>query len=369
MYNKSWIVDGCVVIVGGCNIGEEYFSVCIDVNFQDLDLLVVGFVVEQVNWIFDDYWNSEVVILVFVFVFYIDVQLCLLVCELDNEVQWDVVWFYFVCVVELCQWQCLSFELLYWSRVVCIVLDLLMKYCRDDCVVWLVLILISELQVVWYKMLLILFYFVLGNEGLDGFLVMVGWGVQVGVVINLLVVNDVVVVYGGYMNYCVLLFEVGVYLYELKVQGQFGDVGMFGSSGVSLYIKVFVVDDCRGFVGLFNFDLCLVYFNIEMGVLFDDLVLGVQLCDEYLCLVDFRYSWWLVLDDCGWLCWLECELLLYWVEVELGVMVCKCWLLWVISWLFVELQLQYLGCWVGLVLFGFIQCFYVVFMQVMLDLV
>ena len=58
MHNKSWIADGRVAIVGGRNIGEEYFSARNDVNFQDLDLVVAGPAVEQANRIFDDYWNS-----------------------------------------------------------------------------------------------------------------------------------------------------------------------------------------------------------------------------------------------------------------------------------------------------------------------
>jgi putative cardiolipin synthase len=62
MHNKSWIADGRVAIVGGRNIGEEYFSARTDVNFQDLDLLVAGPAVEQANRIFDDYWNSETAI-------------------------------------------------------------------------------------------------------------------------------------------------------------------------------------------------------------------------------------------------------------------------------------------------------------------
>ncbi len=47
-----------VAIVGGRNIGEEYFSAhrC---ELQDLDLLVAGPAVEQASRIFDDYWNSE----------------------------------------------------------------------------------------------------------------------------------------------------------------------------------------------------------------------------------------------------------------------------------------------------------------------
>lgn len=277
MYNKFWIVDGCVVIVGGCNIGEEYFSVCIDVNFCDLDLFVVGKVVQQVNMIFDDYWNSEIVFFIVVLVFYILVQLCLLVCQFEYEVWLDGVKCYLVCVVCLQQVQLYYCDVvdLYWICQVVIVFDLLMKYCCDDWGDWLVVWFLVELVGICYKVLLIFLYFVFGEEGMQGLGVLVVCGVIVGVVINLLVVNDVVVVYSGYMYYCVLLLCSGVYLYELKLCGYVDSGGLFGSSGVSLYIKVFMIDDWCGFVGLFNFDLCLVYFNIEMGVLFDDLVLVV----------------------------------------------------------------------------------------------
>ncbi|MGM3151389.1 efflux RND transporter permease subunit, partial [Escherichia coli] len=45
-----------IAIVGGRNIGEEYFSAREDVNFQDLDLVVAGPAVQPANRIFDDYW-------------------------------------------------------------------------------------------------------------------------------------------------------------------------------------------------------------------------------------------------------------------------------------------------------------------------
>ena len=58
MHNKAWIADGRVAVVGGRNIGEEYFSANPEVNFRDLDLLLFGPAVKQASTIFDDYWNS-----------------------------------------------------------------------------------------------------------------------------------------------------------------------------------------------------------------------------------------------------------------------------------------------------------------------
>ena len=59
MHNKSFIVDGSVAIVGGRNIGDEYFDLNNEVNFRDRDLLAIGSVVPEVSKSFDAYWNSE----------------------------------------------------------------------------------------------------------------------------------------------------------------------------------------------------------------------------------------------------------------------------------------------------------------------
>lgn len=57
MHNKAFIADNSVAIVGGRNIGDEYFGVSSVFNFQDLDILAQGPVTRQVSASFDDYWN------------------------------------------------------------------------------------------------------------------------------------------------------------------------------------------------------------------------------------------------------------------------------------------------------------------------
>jgi len=58
MHNKSFTADNQVMIVGGRNIGDEYFEARPDVAFADLDLLAIGPVVGEVSRQFDRYWNS-----------------------------------------------------------------------------------------------------------------------------------------------------------------------------------------------------------------------------------------------------------------------------------------------------------------------
>ena len=50
--------DPAMAVVGGRNIAEEYFVLNEAQNFIDMDALVVGKVVPQLESIFDAYWNS-----------------------------------------------------------------------------------------------------------------------------------------------------------------------------------------------------------------------------------------------------------------------------------------------------------------------
>jgi len=59
MHNKSFTVDGVLSIVGGRNIGDEYFDLSDEINFRDRDALVMGSVVTNIQASFSEYWNSR----------------------------------------------------------------------------------------------------------------------------------------------------------------------------------------------------------------------------------------------------------------------------------------------------------------------
>src|SRR5690606_4995212 len=59
MHNKAWIADGRAAVLGGRNIGQEYFDASADTNFRDLDVVLFGPKVVQASTIFDAFWNSE----------------------------------------------------------------------------------------------------------------------------------------------------------------------------------------------------------------------------------------------------------------------------------------------------------------------
>ena len=49
MHNKAFIADNTLAVIGGRNIGDEYFSARPDRVFADLDVLAVGPVVKNVS--------------------------------------------------------------------------------------------------------------------------------------------------------------------------------------------------------------------------------------------------------------------------------------------------------------------------------
>jgi len=57
MHNKSFTVDGKVVITGGRNIADEYFDYDHRYNFRDRDVLLLGTAVEQVKASFIEFWE------------------------------------------------------------------------------------------------------------------------------------------------------------------------------------------------------------------------------------------------------------------------------------------------------------------------
>ena len=59
MHNKAFIVDGWTAVIGGRNIGDEYFDAGRDASFRDLDVIAIGPVVATAQASFDEYWNCD----------------------------------------------------------------------------------------------------------------------------------------------------------------------------------------------------------------------------------------------------------------------------------------------------------------------
>jgi len=305
MHNKAWIVDGRVALVGGRNIGDEYFDAAEQVNFQDADLLLVGPAVQQTSDIFDRFWNSRAVIPIGALhagknagapeLQAVRARLDALTGELGASP-------YLRQLTDAGQLQAhLDGRLrLHWSAQVQVLSDPPEKAApvaslqRSEH--WLMHSLLPLLTEAREEALLTSPYFVPGAALTQSLADKVAAGVKVSVLTNSLAATDVALVHAGYARYREVLLGGGVDLYELKTLHR-KRISLMGSSRASLHTKAVVVDGQRGFVGSFNLDPRSAQLNTEMGVLFHDAALGADMRALFLHSTSGDTSYRLFLDN------------------------------------------------------------------------
>lgn len=271
MHNKALIVDGAAAIVGGRNIGDEYFSMGNGGQYLDLDVLGVGQVVPDTAAVFDAYWNARAAIGI---------------ARLRNAPAPDPAAF----EAELSRARAserarslgtaspsASAALSHgaqpaeWSRVEVLAdpPDKVLGGAEDNA------LLFNRLREVLLgtrrSLDVVSAYFVPGEQGTRTLEQLEAEGRRVRVMTNSLLATDVPLVHAGYAKRRRDLLEAGVALFEVlpidgAPQGR-EELGPLGISGTSLHAKTFVVDEQRLFVGSFNFDPRSVWLNCEMGFL------------------------------------------------------------------------------------------------------
>ncbi|ODU01411.1 MAG: hypothetical protein ABS89_07455 [Thiobacillus sp. SCN 63-1177] len=272
MHNKSFTADSQATIIGGRNIGDEYFDATKGVVFVDLDLLAVGTVVEEVSRDFDRYWASASSYPVDRLLPPADPALLAQLASKASLIERDPAARTYMealrespFVRELVEGT-LPFE---WAAT---------RMVSDDPAKGLGLnddasILPSQLDRIIGKpetsVELVSAYFVPTKSGTEQLTRLAGEGVKIQILTNALEATDVAVVHAGYAKRRKPLLEAGITLYELQrlstnVKRDRRAVGS-GSSGASLHAKTFAVDRSRVFVGSFNFDPRSARLNTELG--------------------------------------------------------------------------------------------------------
>jgi putative cardiolipin synthase len=278
MHNKSFTVDNQITILGGRNIGNEYFEADPDIAFADLDVQLIGPVVEDVSASFDAYWNSELVYPINVLVDepptpeeiekkarelkeFIKEQesspylQALRNSDLANNIRQQNVHYY-------------------WGGAEAIfdqpekILDDRSR--SEDH-------LTAQFKPYWDRVdkeLIILSpYFVPGKEGVESLVKLKESGVDIRILTNSLASTDVGVVHAGYAKYRKDLLQAGIEIYELNKKISKKErkqkKGQEGSSKASLHAKTFALDRKWVFIGSLNLDPRSVYENTEIGVVLD----------------------------------------------------------------------------------------------------
>lgn len=309
MHNKALIADGLISIVGGRNIGDEYFGASDGVLFADLDVVGIGDMAQKVLAEFDEYWNSEAS---FPSESIIgdreEVELALsgqFPTAFSNDESSNG-------YLKLLAESSFAHYLregglpLIWANTE-VVSDRPAKALRnsekqDNLFHKHIAPLMAKTE---KELLLVSPYFVPTKQG-EAFLSGIAkQGRAVHILTNTLAANDVAMVHSGYVKYRQDLLENGVKLYELKPDFTVKPSkikSVYDGSGASLHAKTFSVDGRYLYVGSFNFDPRSADLNTELGVIIDSPELAGQL-RAVLAADQLRHAYAVSLDENGKALW------------------------------------------------------------------
>jgi cardiolipin synthase C len=312
MHNKSLTADGIATILGGRNIGDEYFGATDGVVFADLDVLAIGPAATDVAHDFDRYWASAPAwpaheILPAPRPGALDALDRAAHAVEDNPAAAA----YIATLHEKTDVRRLLDGTLplEWARTRLVSDDpakaqgkagpdsLVLSQLRD---------ILGEPR---RELDLISPYFVPGEVGTQYFTRLAAQGVNVRVLTNSLEATDVLPVHAGYARRREALLKGGVELFELRKAAGVGAPrehapGVFGSSGSSLHAKTFAVDAQRVFVGSLNFDPRSANLNTELGLVIESPVLASRIESAFWTQVP-QLAYQVKLDPDGSLYWIR----------------------------------------------------------------
>lgn len=311
MHNKSFTVDNQATIIGGRNVGDEYFGATHDVLFADLDVLAIGAVVQDVSDDFDRYWASQSSYPVDRLVSADGPQALESFREelAEAERQPRAQGYRAVLTGSKLVGSLMRGEMeFHWARTTMISDDpakALGEVNPEQLLVWQMDRLLGEPR---RKVDLVSSYFVPTRTGVRSFQsLMARPGMRVRVLTNSLAATDVAAVHAGYAKRRRALLQAGVELWELRPTGdrptRHGSAP-FGSSGSALHAKTFAIDEQRLFVGSFNFDPRSVHLNTELGFIIESPVMAQALSRAFDQTIPYR-SYRVELDDKGELMWVQ----------------------------------------------------------------
>lgn len=316
MHNKAWIADNRVAIVGGRNVGDEYFGASEKQNFSDLDLLLAGPVVAEVSAAFDDYWNSPNAVPVSRFERKSPPPEALeKLLTAANEYRMVASESPYVAALR----DPARREELLASRSPALVVPQVRLLVDDPDKVGsnasgleasnVLGGLASVMSGAEQELLIFSPYFVPRAEGRRSLVAQANRGMRVAVLTNSLAATDVAAVHTGYARQRRKLLAGGVELYEMKIAAGSEEgrrqISVTGSYGASLHTKAMIIDRRWVFVGSMNLDPRSAFLNTEMGVLIESEPLAEQLRGQFARAIGPELSYRVVLEEHEGLVWYD----------------------------------------------------------------
>ena len=312
MHNKLMVADNSIALIGGRNIGDQYFQVDPASRFGDDDVFVAGPMVKQLSATFDEFWNSD---------------LAIPVAALANSQARAASLAEYRKTLDAHRRQVKADGTDYASRVATgeplagmiggkvplvwthaeLVYDSPDKkrVGRGEMVGNLMHRAVAETAAaVQSELLLVTPYFIPGEAGMRTFAELRARSVRVRILTNSLESTPAVIAHSGYMSYRVPLLEEGVELYEVRellgnARGSGQTVAATQSGNYALHAKLFVFDRKKVYIGSMNFDERSRVLNTEVGLIIDSPELAQQTARRFDAIVAPANSYRVVLQADG----------------------------------------------------------------------
>lgn len=285
MHNKAFIVDNAIAIVGGRNIGNNYFGVDAAANFRDLDLAAVGPLVQDVSRSFDQYWNSEFAVPISAIV---DERLT----EQEFQEKKERVYRWVEDVkdypypidttsdVVMERLEAFRGDFI-WAPARALYDEPDKLETKEEEVADHLIQLAEDKD---HDVMSEAAYVIPGPEGIERARINKELGVRQRLLTNSLATNDVAAAHAGYARYRRELIRNGVELYEFRpgattVRSNWS--ALAGRSKASLHTKAFVIDSSLVAIGSFNVDPRSIALNTEIVILVESDELAAQVL-EYM---------------------------------------------------------------------------------------
>jgi cardiolipin synthase C len=294
MHNKLMVVDNSVALMGGRNIGDQYFQIDPESQFADDDVFVAGPVTRQLSATFVEFWNSGLSIPAVALSREDSSHAALTEQRRDLDApsaQLRADGFDYVSLVAAGE----PFAgLLSGNRPLVWAPTQLASDSPDkkrveagERVGRLMRRTVADATLgAEVELLMVTPYFIPGVEGMQMFRDLRRRGVRVRILTNSLESSTVTLAQAGYMHFRKPLLKDGVEINEIRSllgsslgSGQTSAISHFGN--YSLHAKLFVIDRKRVYIGSMNFDQRSMHLNTEIGLIIDSPELAQQVAARF----------------------------------------------------------------------------------------
>lgn len=316
MHNKALIADNQFAIMGGRNLGDEYFEAHKDHQFKDTDILAAGPMAARISHSFDNYWNGEDAFPIEYIrrPVYSKKKIDKLRKELREQwqkqlqtedgkktLQSDI-------IREL---QNKHLALVWAKGELWADESEKINQAADDAESKPLDRMQELVTKAKQEFIIVSPYFVPKEEGVEWLASLVQRGIKVRVLTNSLASTDVVAVHTGYRKYREELLKKGIELYEFKaIDHKHPRQRLFGGTAPAhavLHTKMYVLDRETLLIGSFNLDPRSTSLNTEIAMVIHHPQLGGEAAQLFEDAIGPKTSYRLKLNEQGKLVWLTEE--------------------------------------------------------------